>query len=132
MKIAAAVIVCLLSINLANAQEQKKEKPTPEERAEKITNKMDEKLSLTEGQKAKILEINKQTAAQHAALKEEMRLMRERMKALKQQTAANIESVLTEEQLVTWNEMKGKHKEKREEMKAKHKEFHRSPEHSDD
>ena len=124
----------LISFSQENAKEGEREKLTPEQRAEKMTERMDKELDLTDGQKAKIKEINLQAAKSQKELRDEIKKMREEIKAkhkaLMDKTSEEIEAVLNEDQLVKWGEMKGKHKAKMEAKRKKHKELH-NPRHPD-
>jgi periplasmic protein CpxP/Spy len=97
----------------AMAQQRGGERPTPEQRATKMTEKMAEELSLSADQKKQILEINLERAKkmdqdraermkETEARKEEMDSRREEMKKQDER----IKAVLTEEQLGKWEEIK--------------------------
>ncbi|WP_075348691.1 DUF4890 domain-containing protein [Algoriphagus marinus] len=97
----------------AMAQQRGGERPSPEQRATKMTEKMAEELSLSADQKKQILEINLERAKkmdqdraermkETEARKAEMDARREEMKRQDEK----IKSVLTEEQLGKWEEIK--------------------------
>lgn len=95
------------------AQKKGGDRPSPEERALKNTERLAEELSLTDAQKKQILEINleyaKKNEAEMAERKAEMEARKVEMGAkrdeLKEQDA-KIQAVLTEEQRVKWIEIK--------------------------
>lgn len=95
------------------AQKKGGERPSPEERATKNTERMAEALTLTEAQKKQILEINLEYAKKNdvvmAERKAEMEARKAEMDAkraeLKEQDA-KIQAVLTEEQRAKWIEIK--------------------------
>lgn len=103
----------------AMAQQRGGERPSPEQRATKMTEKMAEELSLSADQKKQILEINLERAKkmdqdraermkETEARKAEMDARREEMKRQDEK----IKSVLTEEQLGKWEEIKLSHKDR--------------------
>lgn len=104
----------------AMAQQRGGERPTPEQRAAKMTERMAEKLSLTEAQKKEILAINLENAKkmdqdraermkEAEARKAEMDARREELKKQDEQ----IKVILTEEQLGKWEEIKLEAKDRR-------------------
>lgn len=105
----------------AFAQETKtKERPTAEERAQKQTEMMAEKLELSDAQKAQILAINLENAkkreAEMEARKAEMEARREEMKMMREEMKAQdeaIKEVLTEEQRAKWVELKESQRDRR-------------------
>lgn len=115
------LIAVLFSIGFA-AMAQKggqRGSSTPEERAERITNKMVEELALSEEQKKKIYQINldhaKKRQAEMDARREEMKAKRAEMEADMKAQNQEIEALLTEEQKVKWAEVKAEGKKKMEE-----------------
>ncbi len=92
------------------AQRKGGDRPTPEEKASRMTEKMAEELTLTEAQKQQLLAINLEFAknneaerkAEMAARKAEME---DRKLELKEQDA-KIQAVLTDEQKAMWAEVK--------------------------
>lgn len=104
----------MLMISLSTmAQKRGGERPSPEDRAKRTTERMAETLSLTEEQKKQVLDINleyaKKNEAEMEARKAEMEARKAEMEAkraeLKQQDA-KIQAVLTEEQRIKWTEIK--------------------------
>lgn len=92
------------------AQRKGGERPTPEERANRITEKMAEELTLTEAQKQQLLAINLEFAKKNEAeRKEEMAARKaetEARKAELKEQDAKIQAVLTDEQNAKWTEVK--------------------------
>lgn len=110
MIVAAALV--LVSLQLS-AQQERRTQPTPEERAQKLTEKMSTELDLSEEQKDQILSLNldqakrrqdeiEQQAAERKARMEEMKAHQERIKA-----------ILTPEQRAKWEEIRLEQREKR-------------------
>jgi Spy/CpxP family protein refolding chaperone len=97
---------------------QQKESMTPEQRAERMTNKMTEELGLSEDQKQKIYQINLENAekrqVQREAMVEERKAKREEMQAQTKAQNEQIEAILTPEQKTKWEEVK---KENRKEIR---------------
>jgi Spy/CpxP family protein refolding chaperone len=92
---------------------------TPEERAERITNKMAEELSLSDDQKKQIYQINlehaKKRQAEMDARKAEMKAKRAEMEADMKVQNQEIEALLTEDQKAKWAEVKAEGRKKMEE-----------------
>lgn len=107
------LLVFMAGITAFAQESRKKERPTPEERAQKQTEMMAKQLELSEAQKAEILAINLENAkireAEMEARKSEMDSRREQMKA---QDEA-IKEVLTEEQRTKWVELKESQRDRR-------------------
>lgn len=99
---------------------QPKESLTPEQRADKMTNRMTEELGLSEDQKQKIYKINLDNAqkreAQRAAMEEDRKAKRAEMQAQNQVQNEQIEAVLTPDQKTKWQEVK---KENRKEIQER-------------
>lgn len=95
------------------AQQEKRTIATPEERAQKMTERMTEELALSEGQKASILAINLENATMRQAQKEKETAERKtRMDGMKAQEE-KIKAVLTEEQRIKWEEIKLEQRDRR-------------------
>lgn len=97
---------------------------TPEERAERITNKMAEELALSEDQKKKIYQINlehaKKRQVEMEARREEMKAKRAEMEADLKAQNQEIETLLTDEQKAKWAEVKEEGRKKmREESRGR-------------
>lgn len=120
-KLTMALLLVLMAGVTAFAQETKtKERPTAEERAQKQTDMMAEKLELSDSQKAQILAINLENAkkreAEMEARKAEMEARKEQMQAMKEGLKAQdeaIKEVLTEEQRSKWEELKESQRDRR-------------------
>jgi periplasmic protein CpxP/Spy len=97
----------------AAAQQEKRILVSPEERAQKATEKMAEELQLSEAQKAQILKLNLEQAKKRQAAmdreKAERKARGEEMKSHQEQ----IQEVLTEEQRLKWEEIKLEHRNSR-------------------
>ena len=95
------------------AQKRGVERPSAEDRAKRVTERMADELTLSDAQKNQILEINleyaKKNEAEMAERRAEMEARRAEMDAkraeLKEQDS-KIQAVLTEEQRAKWAEIK--------------------------
>ena len=127
-KIAVLVVMAFFAIS-SFAQEaparNKKERPSPEVRAEKMTARMKEKLALSDEQATKIKAINLEAAKKKDEMKKQADADRAakkaKMKTVEQERDAKIQEVLTEEQKAKYAEMKEKMKDKAHKHKGKHK-----------
>lgn len=121
-KLAVLALVALFSMS---AFAQEKTKKTPEERAEKVTAKMTEKLNLTTEQAIKIKQINLDAAKKKEALRAEAKgnrgEMRGKVKAIETERNTQIEQLLTNAQKVEYEKMKKHTKKKMKERRAKRK-----------
>lgn len=115
------MLLVLMASATAFAQDVKtKERPTPEQRAQKQTEMMAKQLELSEAQQTEILAINLENAkkreAEMEARKAEMDARREEMKARREEMKAQeeaIKQVLTEEQRAKWEELKESQRDRR-------------------
>lgn len=80
-----------------------KERPTAEQMAQRKTDRMKEKLSLTEEQTVQVYDYNLQQI-------KEMQVQREQMRAARQAEEAKMKAILTPEQFEKWQEMQGQYK----------------------
>lgn len=123
----------LLSISNTYSQQdngEKKQRKTPEERAQKRADKMKEKLSLTEDQHKQVYDIMLSQANEMKTVWESTKndqdktARKEKMKAIRESGKIQINSVLNADQQKLWEthkkEMKEKHKGKKHKGK-KHK-----------
>lgn len=102
---AAAMALCLMAGTSAFAQQQKtapqtKERPTVEQMAQRQTERMTERLKLTDAQAKQVYEIN-------LAQIKQMQAQREQMRAARNAEAEKMKSILTTEQFVEWSQMQG-------------------------
>jgi hypothetical protein len=111
----------IVSATISFGQEDHEEKNmTPEERATKRTEKMKAELSLTEAQTTEIYSINLAHIKEMDKLREEQKLLREKMKAEKEATRSKIKAILTAEQNVIFDQKAEEHKKKQEEKRKEH------------
>lgn len=97
--------LCLLAGGSALAQNAKrtpmtKERPTAEQMAQRMTDRMSERLDLTEAQTRQIYELNLQQMQQ-------MQAHREQMIANRRAEAEKMKTILTAEQYEEWQQMQG-------------------------
>lgn len=86
--------------NMQHQSRMMKERPTAEQMAQRQTDRMKEKLSLTDEQTKEVYAYNLQQI-------KEMQAQREQMRAARQAEAAKMKSILTPEQFEKWQEMQG-------------------------
>ncbi len=99
-------LLVLVSLGAFAQQNRAQEKPDPESRAKQMTDRMAEQLQLTEEQKAKILDINREFAKKQEAEREARKTEMEARKKEGQDHLNKISSVLTEEQRQKWQEIR--------------------------
>lgn len=103
--IIGAALLVFTSLSVA-AQQEKRAQVSPEERAQRMTEKMATELQLSEEQKAQILALNlDQAKKRQAQMDKEMaerKVRADEMKAHQDE----IKEVLTEEQRTKWEEIK--------------------------
>lgn len=100
---AVAAALCLMAGTGAFAQEAKpaaapKERPTVEQMAQRMTERMQKELKLTDAQAKEVYNLNFQQI-------KEMQAMREKMQEARKAEAEKIKSILTTEQFVQWSQM---------------------------
>lgn len=121
MKMLNAVLVgvgLIVGLSTASAQDQTKTKKTPFERAQIHTTKMGNELSLSEEQKAKVLEINIGIAQKNDAIRNDPNMSqidkKESLKSTQDSRDLQMKSILTEEQYKTYLERKAEIQAKKE------------------
>lgn len=102
---AAAMALCLMAGTSVFAQKQNrapmpKERPTVEQMAQRMTERMTDQLNLTDAQAKQVYEINLGQIKQ-------MQAQREQMRAARTAEAEKMKSILTTEQFVKWSQMQG-------------------------
>ena len=117
-----ALLLCLICFQIAQAQGPRRGNfadRTPEEIAERQTTAMTKQLELTEEQAAQIKDLNLNFAKKRKevmeANEEEREAIRESMKTVQDEHAEALKTVLTEEQLQKWEELR---KERRPDSKG--------------
>ena len=122
MKKGILVLALLGAFNFGFAQDgpegpdrEGMEKLSPQEKAEKTTEKMAKVLNLTDEQKEKVLQINLDHAKEMESIRDEGKKLKDKAKEQKESTRDDIESVLTEEQLAIMKEKEEERKQKRRE-----------------
>lgn len=92
------------------AQEKGEKKMTPEQRAEKITQKMKKQLELTDAQTKKISSANLEMINSKRAIQSEMQALKAKVKALKENQRIQYKNILTAEQMKKLEDLKAKRK----------------------
>lgn len=125
------VITLLVAVGVqAQDRKEKIKNATPEERVEKRTEKISEKLGLDETQKKKVKEIfeaqEKENKAEREAMKAEREkaraAMKESMKKQHEELKAKLKPVLTAEQFKKWEALQKENVERLKNHKRKVKE----------
>ncbi len=115
MLIASGLMV-MISLSTIAQQGKTGEKPNPEERAKKMTERLATELELTEAQKNQLLSINMDYAKKREAQIEARKAEMEAGKIEQQNREAKIQALLTESQKAKWVELKeerGSHHKRR-------------------
>ena len=102
----AAALLVFSSLNVAAQQKQERTPQNPEQRAQAMTERMAEKLSLSEAQKKEIYQINLENAQKRQKEIEAQKAERDAKKAEMKAQEEKIKNVLTEEQRKQWEEIK--------------------------
>lgn len=117
-KLLMIAILFSLSLSVFAQRGQNREMSTPEQRAEKMTNRMAEQLDLNDQQKKEIYKINLQNAQKRQiemeARRVEMEARKEAMKAQNQLQKEQIQAILTPEQNEKWEEIRTENRKKME------------------
>ena len=119
-----AIAVAGLTAGYAQSTSTAKQKMTPAQRAEKSTAKLQQELSLTADQKQKVyaIELDKANKAEewHKKNHDARKAMKDQHEAVKKNTDAQLDKVLTAEQKQKLNTLKAEKKEKSKDKKGKH------------
>lgn len=101
--------VCLMAVSGVSAQDQQnmqpKERPTAEQMAQRRTDRMAEKLNLTDAQKKEVYGMNLDQARKMEKEREQAKARAEQMKKDIAARDAKMKSILTEEQYTQWRDM---------------------------
>lgn len=120
LTLAVMLIFGLFAVNsYAQNSDQPKTKKTPEQKAEKMAKKMQEKLSLSDAQYKSVYDLALNTINQRASLKangSDKETRRAEMKSLMEKQESQLKTILSSDQWTKWEslktEMKNKHKNK--------------------
>ncbi len=120
------LIFGLFAVNSYAQSSDTKTKKTPEQKAEKLAKKMQEKLNLSDAQYKSVYDLALSTINQRASLKSMEKSARKvEMKKLLETQEGQLKSILNSDQLSKWEtlkaEMKEKHKNKKKDGKGKNK-----------
>lgn len=121
----SGLLVCLLLVLSGTGIAQKRDtlavkkvRFTPEERADKMSDKLDRRLNLTKQQDKDIHEINTDIARRMEAIKHNNALSKkdkiQQMKALNEERNHRFKSVLTADQYKKWNDWEMRKKDQME------------------
>jgi periplasmic protein CpxP/Spy len=106
-----------------NPSSEKKQALTPEQRAQKQTDKLQSKLGLTEEQKLKVYDLNLNRIKQNQALREknkgnsEQKGSKEEFQKIRTDFDTQLNAILTADQQTKWAQLKEEHKDKRSALK---------------
>lgn len=128
LTLAVMLIFGLFAINSYAQTNDTKTKKTPEQKAEKMAKKMQEKLSLSDAQYKSVYDLALSTINQRASLKAngtDKESRRAEMKSLMEKQESQLKGILSSDQWTKWEglkaEMKEKHKNKHKDGKGKNK-----------
>lgn len=95
-------LISMIGLSVNAQQRRGGERPSPEERAKKSTERMAEHLELSEAQKTQILDLNLEFAKAQEDQMEERREQGEARKEAMQAQEEKIKAILTPEQAEKW------------------------------
>ena len=132
MRVVVVTALLIGGLSMAHAQQpegtpppRKQEQKSPEERAKKKADHLAKKLELTDEQRAQVETANLKAMKELDVVKKKAREDREASKARAKEVRAmhddEIRSVLTEEQIQVWEQLKAEKEEKRREQREKRK-----------
>lgn len=98
-------------------KKEQRDKLSPEEKADKRTDKMTEVLGLSEEQSVEIKKINLEHIKEMDKIKKEIKALKKQAKEARDKTRKDIESVLDADQIEKMKEEEDKHRKKREEKR---------------
>ncbi len=107
----------------AQAQDEKKEKKTPEQKAELKVERMSKQLSLSPEQTAKLKEISLRQVEEHKVLQAEHKEIHAKLDKHRIKSIDEIKAELTPEQREKFEQKMAEREAKREEMKKRMKAF---------
>ena len=116
------LLIAALVFSAGNAFSQQDSKKTPEERAGKMSEKMKEKLSLSDEQQKQVYDIMLSHVNDMEGLKnstEDKTARREKVKALRESTHSKINFILNTDQQAMLEKFRQERKEKHKEGKGK-------------
>lgn len=113
MKIVKGILVAGALLVGMTTMAQEKEQKAPEVRAKEMAQKMKKQLELDDAQTKKIEAANLETINEKRKIQEEIKKLREKVKAIKADRKAKYKEILTDEQFKKLEEMIEKRKAKR-------------------
>jgi periplasmic protein CpxP/Spy len=120
--ILSAILFVGLTATAFSQEQPKRELKSPEERAQKMTDVLAQKLALTDDQKAKVYQINLERAQAMTKMHAEKKTMdKAEMKAQMEASETKMLGVLNESQKTTYAQMKAERQAKMKEHKGPHK-----------
>ena len=123
LSLVVMLIFGLFAVNsYAQNSDQTKTKKTPEQKAEKMAKKMQEKLSLSDEQYRSVYDLALSTINQRASLKSngaDKETRKSEMKSLMEKQEAQLKTILSSDQWTKWEGLKKERKEKHKDGKHK-------------
>lgn len=120
LSLVVLLILGLFAVN-SYAQTNDKVQKTPEQKAEKIAKKMQERLSLSDAQYKSVYELALSTVNQRASLKSmDKEARRTEMKKLLETQETQLRGILSSDQWTKWESLKSEYKNKHKDKKGKH------------
>ncbi len=115
----------LFAVNsYAQTSDQTKTKKTPEQRAEKMAKKMQDKLGLTDSQYKSVYDLALTNANQRATMQSmDKETRKAEMKKMHDSNMSQMKSILSSDQMAKWQTIKKEHREKHKgkDVYGKHK-----------
>lgn len=125
LTLAVMLIFGLFAVNsYAQNSDQTKTKKTPEQKAEKMAKKMQEKLSLSDAQYKSVYDLALNTINQRASLKAngtDKETRKAEMKSLMEKQESQLKTILSSDQWTKWESLKSEMKKKHKDGKGKNK-----------
>ena len=123
LTLAVMLIFGLFAVNsYAQNSDKTKTKKTPEQKAEKMAKKMQEKLSLSDAQYKSVYDLAISTINQRASLKangSDKETRRAEMKSLMEKQESQLKTILSSDQWTKWESLKTEMKKKHKDGKGK-------------
>lgn len=115
-KLAKKITILFMVLGMSTVMAQKgteKQKLTPEQKSEKIAQKMTEELGLNEQQKVSVKALALEHIKEKQALREEMKVLKNKMKASRAAHQSKLKAILTTEQAEKLEQLMAEKKNKK-------------------
>ena len=119
-KLAVILSLSLFSFGTSFSQESEEVKKSPEEHAANRSERLGKALKLTETQQKELYAISQKHFEDTKSKREQLKTLRDELKAAKKDYESQIEALLDEKQKVKYAEIKEKRKEKHKQKRHNH------------